>query len=156
MKHLKSINEIFGLSTTEKELTQFLKDVEKLKKELSDYNWVRLTQQPGGNSDYKQLIKIRLYQGKNELPYLYKLLPELFEEKNAYDCSCYFTITENNKVNKDSEKYSGILPNKFEFILDHTRVISNNDETRENALRGIMRKINSKYKFKFNLKKDIV
>lgn len=156
MKHIKSVNELFGLSAKEKELKQFLNDVEKLKVELSDYNWVRMTQQPGDYKDCKKLINIRINQGKTELPYLYKLLPELFQEKDAYDCSCYFTITENNKVNKDSKMCSGILPNKFEFILDHTRVVSNNDETRENALRGIMRKINSKYKYQFKLKEDIV
>lgn len=159
MKHLKSINEIFGFSTKEKDLKQFLKDVEGLKKELSSYNWVRMIQQPGTNSnneEYKKLINIRLYQGKDELTYLYKLLPELFEEKDVYACSCYFTITDNNKVNNDTEKYSGILPNRFEFILyKNNRIISNNDETRKNALNAIMEKINSKYKDQYKLKEDI-
>lgn len=118
-----------------------------------------MTHQPGKNfkiDEYKELIDISLHHGKNELPYLYKLLPELFEEKNAYACSCYFTITQNNQVNNNSERYSGIIPNKFEFILDHTKVVSNNDETREHALNGIMRKINSKYKYQFNLRNNIV
>lgn len=152
MKHIKHINEIFGLSAKEKEEKQLLKDIENLKNELSDYNWVRMVQQPGTNAtneDYKKLINIRLYQGKEELKYLYKLMPELFQEKDAYAVGCYFTITQNNKVNKDSEKYSGILPNRFEFILyKNNRILSNNDETRENALKAVMEKIKSKYNLK--------
>ena len=87
MKKIKSVNEFWGFSAKEKEEKQRKLDIEELKKELSKYNWVRMTAQPGGKKDtwtneqLITLIKIRLNQAKTELPYLYKLVPQLFEFK---------------------------------------------------------------------------
>jgi len=138
MKHISSINEFFGFSAKEKEEKQRNIDIENLKKELSKYNWLRMIAQPGkgDNADLLNLVKIRLYQGKEELPYLFKLVPQLFElvGSGTNAASCVFRLN-----NDESETYDGIVPSKFSFIVDpKTQIVSDNDENRERILNFIL------------------
>lgn len=141
MKHVQSVNEFLGFSKAEKEAKQRKLDIQELKKELSNYNWVRMTAQPGGkrdtwtNKQLIELIKIRLNQAKEELPYLYKLVPQLFEFKGSGTnaTTCYFEI--------GGEYYLGIIPTTFDFAVNHQdRKIDNSEETRERAMNFILQR----------------
>lgn len=141
MKHIQHINEFLGFSKAEKEAKQKKLDIEELKKELSNYNWLRMTAQPGGkrdtwtNKQLIELIKIRLNQGKKELPYLYKLVPQLFEFKGAGTnaTTCHFK--------SGGEYYLGIIPTTFDFVVDpDTRRVENDNDTKERALNFILQR----------------
>lgn len=148
MKHIKPVNEFFGFSKEEKAEKQRKLDIEQLKIELSKYNWLRMTAQPGknkwDNEDLFELVKLRTHQGKQELPYLYKLLPELFElsENNTNAVRCFFRLNNNQTGKPQGESYEGIVPAKFSFIIDpYKRTVEDTPETKERALTYIMSKL---------------
>jgi hypothetical protein len=155
MKRIKTINEFLGFSAKEKENKQLKKDIENLKIEISKFNWLRIVAQPAANNKSNEAIRdlsrIRVNQAKQELPLLYKLLPELFEFKpgGTNAAHCHFRM--NNQHNEPyGEAYEGIVPANFNFIVDpNTRTVENTDETRERASKFIMSKINQKYNLKF-------
>ena len=100
-----------------------------------------MTAQPGGKKDtwtneqLITLIKIRLNQAKTELPYLYKLVPQLFEVKGngTNATTCYFK--------SGGEYYLGIIPTSFDFAVNpYDRKIENDEETRERALNFILQR----------------
>ncbi len=145
MRRIKNINEFFGFSAREKEIKQIKLYIENLKKELYNFNWIKIVSHPGkdnwSNDAIRQLTRIRNYQAKEELPHLYKLLPELFEFDNTKMNAAHCRF----KLNDDSEK-EGIIPVKFSFIIDpYTRTIENSNETRDRANKYIMDRIKSKY-----------
>jgi hypothetical protein len=135
MKHLKSINELFGFSAKEKEEKQKKLDIETLKIELQKYNWKRLFAQPGDNAwdseNIKKLINIRLSQAKTELPTFYKLLSNFFEMKtNLPAVTCYMKI--------GVEKIKGIIPSQFEFLLVQQREILDDENIKQIAINRIV------------------
>lgn len=145
MNNIKKMNEFLGFSEKEKEAKQRKLDIEQLKKELSNYNWLRMTAQPDKdwkNEDLRKLVEIRIAQGKRELPYLYKLMPELFKLKsdgtNAF--KCYFRMGDRNEPYGD--RYEGIVPSNFSFIIDpETRTVENTDKTGERVMKYIIGKL---------------
>lgn len=137
MKHLTHMNEFLGFSAKEKAEKQKKLDIEQLKIELSKYNWLRMTAQPGNwaNEDLSKLIKHRLYQGKQELPYLYKLVPQLFEFKGngTNAVRCLFKLSNNT--------YDGIIPASFTFAINpKNNTVEDTEETRERVLNFILQR----------------
>lgn len=134
MKHLE-MYELFGWSKSEKEEKQTMQDIESLKKEVLNYNWLRLTAQPDKDyKDVKYLVGLRLQTAKEELPILYKMLPQLWNDK----------INARAIVKYDGKPIEMILPNGFHFIIDSAGEVNNSDKNKQRILQWILNKIKTK------------
>jgi len=130
MKNLKTF-ELFGWSKAEKSDKQKSQDIEALKKEVLNYNWLRLTAQPNKDTTYEYLVQLRLQSAKEELPILYKMLPKLWDKQT--NARCY--------VNYDGEDVEMIVPNNFHFIIDNTGHVVDSDENKKRILDRILEKL---------------
>lgn len=134
MKHLK-LYEFFGWSKSEKEEKQAIQDIESLKKEVLNYNWLRLAAQPSKDyKDAKYLVELRLQSAKEELTILYKMLPQLWDDK----------INTRAIVKYGEKTIQMILPNGFHFIIDNEGEINNSDKNKQRILQWILNKIKTK------------
>jgi len=132
MKNLKTF-ELFGWSKEEKAGKQKSQDIKALKKEVLNHNWLRLTAQP--DKDWKDidfLVKLRLDNAQEELPVLYKMLPELWEKQS--NARCY--------VNYGGKDVEMIVPNKFHFIIDNTGHVTNSEENKKRILEWLLHRVN--------------
>ncbi len=150
MKKLKTF-EIFGWSKSEKTEKKKSEELEQLKKDILKYNWARLVGQPIKNlrgssaslfesESVKTIIRHKLILIKDEMPILYKFLPQLWDNGNSYMKVTYEDLQPKHKHDRFIPM---IVPATFEFLIDNNNQVLNTDETKQRALNWIMNKIDN-------------
>lgn len=151
MKNLKTF-EIFGWSKSEKEEKKNSQDLEQLKSDILNYNWARVVGQPlkdetsRGNVNFngeslKRMIIQKYSLIKEELPLLYKFLPELWNSKGQYRTVRY----EVDRPKHERDRFVPmIVPSGFGFVVSDDNQVKNNDDTKQRALSYILNKIQNK------------
>jgi hypothetical protein len=117
LSEAKTMNELFGLSKSEKEQKALVAKIEQAKREAANYNpaniWKQQADNAKDNKDLFRLVSIATNQAREGMPTVAELLPNLFQlrQGSSNAVSCVY--------NYKGQDLDGILPANFSFLMDN-------------------------------------